>query len=253
MCEWGFENEFPTNRFEGAVRSLSLMIYVDGRRTYRKIFFSSAPCPCPRPEPPPQFPSNNLKLYWIRRRMCDLLDDPGGVAIPTSRKSSNAESLGLTLGNYDRCPGVRCRSRNVTLTFLWFQIQNQTKHHRLRPEGNFQKHRYRTFYFKPFRLGFVKNLFLLPEVGPETCVSRARFAWNSQNIARWRTFRIVLFSETIIKKSRAALNVDNIFVFLSFNPPWGNASIQRLHISLMVDTDNTPLIAFSSIYVQGVL
>ncbi|KAK6645636.1 hypothetical protein RUM43_001916 [Polyplax serrata] len=30
--------------------------------------------------------------------MCDLLDNPGGMPIPsTSRKSSNAESLGLTL------------------------------------------------------------------------------------------------------------------------------------------------------------
>lgn len=33
--------------------------------------------------------------------MCDLLDDPGGISVPpSSRKSSNAESLGLTLGNF---------------------------------------------------------------------------------------------------------------------------------------------------------
>lgn len=32
--------------------------------------------------------------------MCDLLDNPGGMSVPpSSRKSSNAESLGLTLGN----------------------------------------------------------------------------------------------------------------------------------------------------------
>ncbi|KAL0270495.1 UNVERIFIED_CONTAM: hypothetical protein PYX00_007892 [Menopon gallinae] len=45
-------------------------------------------------------------------RMCDLLDDPGGVAIPTSRKSSNAESLGLTLDSEsDKAPSSPTRRK----------------------------------------------------------------------------------------------------------------------------------------------
>lgn len=32
--------------------------------------------------------------------MCDLLDDPGAVTAPSSRKNSNAEALGLTLGKF---------------------------------------------------------------------------------------------------------------------------------------------------------
>lgn len=38
--------------------------------------------------------------FVIFRRMCDLLDDPGGIPMPSSRKSSNAEALGLALGKY---------------------------------------------------------------------------------------------------------------------------------------------------------
>lgn len=40
----------------------------------------------------------------IFRRMCDLLDDPGPVTAPSSRKNSNAEALGLVLGKFP--PGM---------------------------------------------------------------------------------------------------------------------------------------------------